>query len=149
MIAVWSAVVYVWMYMVNLRSRWGRIVYYESTISRVRVWRERVCLLPTSTIIVIIFFYAYSVQVFYTAILYWFNTVLIIIPQDSITRGWAAQRIGGWILCAEPSEFHLEMLHLVGLVTWGFITVPIRSLNYIKIGLMYVYALLAPLLYTS
>jgi hypothetical protein len=94
----------------------------------VRVWRQHVCLLPTSTIIVIIFFYAYSVQVFYTAILYSFNTVLIIIPQDSITRGWAGQRIAGWVLCAEPSEFHLEMLSLVGLATWGFTTVPLGEI---------------------
>jgi len=41
--------------------------------------------------------HAFSIQMCYTAILYWINTVLIIIPQDSITRGWAAQRIGGYI----------------------------------------------------
>jgi hypothetical protein len=56
------------MYKVNLRSRRGRVVYYETSISRVRVDESMFHLLPTSTIIVIMFFYAYSIQVFYTAI---------------------------------------------------------------------------------
>ena len=46
----------------------------------------------------------WSIQLFYTVILYSINAVLIIVPQDSITRGWAVQRIGGYILRAEPSE---------------------------------------------
>ena len=96
-IALWSAVVYGRLYMVNLRSRWGKVVYYETFISRVRVEESMFCLLLTSAIIAIIFFYAFSLQVCYTAILYWINTVLIIIPRDSITRGWAAQMIGGYI----------------------------------------------------
>ena len=37
----------------------------------------------------------HSVRTNVYAFLYSFNTVLIFIPQDSITRGWAAQRIGG------------------------------------------------------
>ena len=57
-IAVGSAVVYGRMYKVNLRSRWGRVRYYENSISRVLVEESIFCLLPISTIIVIMFFYA-------------------------------------------------------------------------------------------
>ena len=59
-IAVCSAVVYGRMCMVNLRRRWGRVVCYESSISRVGVEESMFCLLPTSNIIVIMFFYALS-----------------------------------------------------------------------------------------
>jgi len=57
------------MYMVNLRSRWGRVVYYETFISRVRVEESMFCLLPISTIIVIMYFYA-LLCLFNTNVLY-------------------------------------------------------------------------------
>ena len=67
--------------------------------------------------------HAFSIQLFCTAILYWINTVLIIIPQDSITRGWAAQRIGGYInITCRTLWITSRDAALVGLATWGFTT---------------------------
>jgi len=79
-------------------------------------------LLPNSTIIAIIFFYALS-RFFSTIVLYCYFVLnqycTNFCPQDSITRVRTVQRIGVFILRTKPSELHLETVPL-GLATWGF-----------------------------
>jgi len=69
---------------------------------------------PFLLLFMIVLYYALSCF-FNTIVFYCFfcvNAALIIVPKDSITRCWTVQRTGGYILRAEPSEFHLETLHL-------------------------------------